>query len=85
MCILGQHLLSAVLDRDDIKTLSWSLGVDVSYIEIDPKINITQDKLDEVENICNAAIAAATPVTVHVLNDKNEADIPPEVSDSKSS
>lgn len=80
ICILGQHLLSAVLDRDNIKTISWCLGTNVSYIEIDPKINITQDKLDEVETICNEAIAAATPVSVHVINDKDANDVPPEVN-----
>lgn len=77
-------MLSAVLDRDSIKTLSWSLGIDVSYIEIDPKLTITQEKLDEVEKICNEAIAAATPVTVHVINDINVVDIPAEVSNLKS-
>lgn len=77
-------MLSAVLDRDSIKTLSWSLGIDVSYIEIDPKLTITQEKLDEVEKICNEAIAAATPVTVHVINDINVVDIPAEVNNLKS-
>lgn len=72
-------MLSAVFLRDDINTLSWSLGPDVSYIEIDPKVNVSQEQLDKVESICNAAIAAATPVQVHVIKDKDANDVPPEV------
>lgn len=76
---LGQHLLSAILERDQIETLSWWLGTDVSYIEIDSKVNLTQEQIQHVENVCNEAIAAATPVNVHILRDKDENDVPPEV------
>ena len=76
----GQHLISAIFEREyNIDTKSWWLGTEVSYIEIDAKTNLTTDQIDGVENICNELIAAATPVTVHILNDENEADIPPEV------
>lgn len=79
---LGQHLLSAILERDQIETLSWCLGTDVSYIEIDSNVNLTQDKIQYVERFCNEAIAAATPVNVHILHDKDENDVPPEVKPS---
>lgn len=77
-------MLSAIFDRDQVATLAWWLGVDVSYIEIDPKVNLTQEQIDRVEIICNEAIAAATPVTVHVLQDMYGKDVPAEVNDSKS-
>lgn len=76
-------MLSAILDRDKVHTLAWWLGVDVSYIEIDPKVSLTQDQLDRVELDCNEAIAAATPVTVHVLNETGGKDVPPEVNEFK--
>lgn len=77
--VLGQHLLSAIFDRNKVETLAWWLGTDVSYIEIDSKVTLTQEQIDDVENVCNAAIAAATPVTVHVLHEQDQKDVPPEV------
>lgn len=77
-------MLSAVLDRDQVTTLAWWLGVDVVYIEIDPKVNLTQDQINRVEIICNEAIAAAIPVTAHVIHDKDAKDVPLEVNDLKS-
>lgn len=76
----GQHLISAILEREyDIGSISWKLGPELSYIEIDPKKNLPQEQITLVENICNEAIAASTPVSVHVLKDKDEADVPVEV------
>lgn len=74
--ILGQHLISAIFEREyNVDTKSWWLGSEISYIEIDPKVNLTTDQIANVENICNELIAAATPVSVYILNDKNEADV----------
>lgn len=72
-------MLSAIFERDHIESISWWLGTEVSYIEIDSKINLTQDQIELVEKVCNEAIAAATLVKVHILHDKDEKDVPPEV------
>lgn len=75
-------MISAIFEREyDVATKSWWLGSEVSYIEIDAKINLTQDQITRVENICNESIAASTPVSVHILKDKDEADVPVEVID----
>lgn len=77
---LGQHLISAVFERElSVETKSWWLGTEVSYIEIDHKVNLTTEQIARVEDICNEAIAAATQVKVHILHDKDEKDVPPEV------
>lgn len=60
-------------------TKSWWLGNEISFIEIDSKVNLTAEQVDKMENICNELIAASTPVSVHILSDKNEADMPAEV------
>lgn len=76
----GQHLISAIFLREyDISTISWKLGSEISYIEIDPKKNLSQEQITRIENICNEAIAASTPVCVHVLKDKDATDVPVEV------
>lgn len=76
----GQHLLSAIFEREyNVETISWWLGSEVSYIEINPQVNLTSEQITHVERICNEAIAAATPVTVHILHDKDEKDVPPDV------
>lgn len=81
----GQHLLSAMFEREyNIETISWWLGSEVSYIEIDPKVNLKQEQIDRIETLCNDAIAAAVPVKVHILHDKDENDVPPEVKDALS-
>lgn len=65
----GQHLLSAVFERKyNINTLSWSLSADVSYIELDPNALISHEQIQNVETICNNAIAAATPVYTQILD-----------------
>ncbi|XP_031632208.1 alanyl-tRNA editing protein Aarsd1-B isoform X2 [Contarinia nasturtii] len=77
----GQHLLSAILEREyNVATKSWWLGTELSFIEIDPKINLTAAQIANIENICNELIATSTPVSVHTLTDKNEADIPAEIT-----
>ncbi|KAG5520233.1 hypothetical protein PMAC_001311 [Pneumocystis sp. 'macacae'] len=60
----GQHLLSAILEREPYKipTLSWFLGPDISYIELLQKPTI--DELEQVEARCNQVIAENMLVTV---------------------
>lgn len=74
-------MISAIFEREyNIGTISWWLGSEVSYIEIDHKVNLTAEQIARVEDLCNEAIAAAKPVNVHILNDKDENDVPAEVS-----
>lgn len=76
----GQHLISAILERDyNLQTLSWWLGADVSYIQLDTQAKITNDQINKVERACNDLIAAATPVTVNVLKSLNDENAPDEV------
>lgn len=65
----GQHLISAIFDKEyTIGTKSWSLGIELCYVELDFEADLTQEKIDHVEKLCNDAIAAATPVRVDVIS-----------------
>jgi Ser-tRNA(Ala) deacylase AlaX len=64
----AQHLLSAVLDRYDLPTLSWSL---TSYPSLEPPYielarNLTWAEAEEVEAKCNALIQEGKRVWVDV-------------------
>uniref|UniRef100_A0AAR5P3S8 Threonyl/alanyl tRNA synthetase SAD domain-containing protein n=1 Tax=Dendroctonus ponderosae TaxID=77166 RepID=A0AAR5P3S8_DENPD len=65
----GQHLITALIDREfKYPTLSWWLGEDVSYIELDiPKI--TEAQIKEAENKINALIREGKKVTVEVYSE----------------
>lgn len=76
----GQHLITAIFERDyNFNTLSWSLGQEVSYIELSSDAVVTQDCIDTVERVCNELIAAATPVAAQVLGDQLSGDVSEEV------
>lgn len=64
----GQHLLSALFEQVyGYDTKSWWLGTETSYIELDSKLNITQEEIQAIEDKCNGFIAKALPVTVSVF------------------
>lgn len=64
----GQHLLSALFEQEfTYKTLSWWLGTDTSYIELDAKCPITDTEIRQIEDRCNSLIRQALPVTVAVF------------------
>lgn len=64
--IIGQHLLSAVLEtKFGYSTLAWWLGENVAYIELDTK-QVTEDQKNEVEAILNKYIRENLPVKVLV-------------------
>lgn len=72
--------MTAIFERDyNINTISWYLGPEVSYIEIDAKANITAEQICHVEKVCNELIAAATPVHVTVLGNLDQVDAPADV------
>lgn len=81
MNIPGQHLISAIFERDyNFDTISWWLGQEASYIELNSKVVVTQDHIDTVERICNELIAAATPVVTQILGDRSTEEVSKEVS-----
>lgn len=63
----------------NIDTKSWSLGPEVSYIQIDAKENLTTEKMANVDKVCNELIAAATPVSVHIIDKLGHGDAPADV------
>eukprot|EP00298_Acanthocystis_sp_HF-20_P004967 c15266_g1_i1.p1 GENE.c15266_g1_i1~~c15266_g1_i1.p1 ORF type:complete len:552 (-),score=249.12 c15266_g1_i1:20-1630(-) len=71
----GQHVLSSVFEKKhSLKTVSWELSQEKSNIELDTPETLTQEQLDEVENIVNGYIADGLPVNVVHLDSKNESE-----------
>ncbi|CDK25806.1 unnamed protein product [Kuraishia capsulata CBS 1993] len=60
----GQHLLSAILDKFNLPTLSWSMGEMINYIEIPRKL--TPAELEEVSQMCNDKITENIKIQVEV-------------------
>lgn len=58
----GQHLISAVFDRYDLETLSWSMGDMINYIELPKKVD--EFLLEEVSQKVNDLILENIPITV---------------------
>lgn len=58
----GQHLLSAVLDKYGLNTLSWSMGDMVNYIEL-PR-TLSKDEVTNVSDEVNERIQEAIHITV---------------------
>lgn len=79
--ILGQHLISAIFERDfNVNTISWSLGQEICYIELNVNAIVTQHHIDTVERVCNELIAAATPVFAQILGNQSPDDVSEEVN-----
>lgn len=64
----AQHLLSAVLDRRELHTLSWAMpaypSTDAAYIEL-PRA-LTWQEVQDAEAECNAHIAAGLSIWIDV-------------------
>lgn len=66
----GQHLITAIFEREyNLDTISWWLGADLCYIEVDPNAEVTEEMIAKVEKICNELIMASTPVKVTVFDE----------------
>ena len=64
----GQHLLSALFDRElAAPTVSFHLGDTVSTIDLG-KDAIDAAQLEQIEQIANAVIAEARPITQHTVS-----------------
>lgn len=66
----GQHLLSAILDKYDLPTLSWNMGEMVNYIEVPRKI--TPEEIVEVTEKVNHEIFNNTPINVDTPKSESE-------------
>ncbi|XP_060519865.1 alanyl-tRNA editing protein Aarsd1-B [Cylas formicarius] len=65
----GQHLITAIIDRDfKIQTVSWWLGEEVSYIELDVA-QISEDQISYTENVVNNLIREFKKVTVEIYTE----------------
>lgn len=63
----GQHLISAFLEKElNFWTVSWSLGDEVSFIELDTP-QITEQQIRQAEDKINALIRLGKKVIVEVL------------------
>lgn len=63
----GQHLLSAILDRDfDARTVSFHLGDEVSTIDLEGPA-LTDTQLQSAAEEANRIIAAALPFTIRYV------------------
>ncbi|KAK9880837.1 hypothetical protein WA026_013163 [Henosepilachna vigintioctopunctata] len=77
----GQHLLSAILEREyNMQTVSWWLGEDVSYVELDTT-SLNNHLIGEIEEKANALIREGRKVTVTVYDENISAN---ELSDARS-
>lgn len=72
----GQHLLSAVLDKRDVNSLSWSMGEMVNYLEL-PRA-LTDEEVASVSEEVNEKIMEAIPISVEIPGneDVNQEKIP---------
>ncbi|XP_054156494.1 alanyl-tRNA editing protein Aarsd1-B-like isoform X2 [Oppia nitens] len=67
----GQHLITAVAEQTyGLKTTSWNLGDEVSFIELDAK-EVSDDTVRQLEELVNEKIRISAPVSV-TLYDKND-------------
>lgn len=58
----GQHLLSAILDKYDTPTLSWSMGELINYIEI-PRA-LSNEEVEKISEEVNEKIAESIDISV---------------------
>jgi misacylated tRNA(Ala) deacylase len=60
----GQHLLSAILDKYEIPTLSWSMGDLINYIEI-PRA-LSDEEVENISEEINDRISEAIDISVEI-------------------
>ncbi|SPP86855.1 alanyl-tRNA editing protein Aarsd1-B [Drosophila guanche] len=67
----GQHLITALFDREfKYDTTSWSLGSNVSYIQLNTPHLISRESLDLIERQANELIREGRPVSVVLVDPK---------------
>ncbi|KAJ3246534.1 Alanyl-tRNA editing protein Aarsd1 [Chytriomyces hyalinus] len=75
----GQHLLSAIAERDfGLETVAWALGEDKSCIEVDlsQRKAPTEAELAALEEAVNSAIRKSLPFSVHVSDSVSDGGAP---------
>lgn len=86
----GQHLLSAILDKRNIPTLSWSMGRSIindpspsssssspfpSFNYIEVNRKLTQEEIDSVQEDVNTAIQDCLDINIKIPDDQKEEDL----------
>ena len=67
----GQHLITAIAEQTfSLVTTSWTLGEEVSYIELDSS-SVSEQTIKQLEDIVNEKIMSSIPVSVELF-DKND-------------
>lgn len=77
----GQHLLSAILDKRDLNTLSWSMGAKFNYIELPRKM--TSEEVSEVQQEVTDAISESIGIQVELPEDFKDHHVPEDYDLSK--
>lgn len=60
----GQHLLSAVLDRYNLPTLSWNMGEVINYVELPRKLS--EEEINKFNAEVNDEITRNIPIKIEV-------------------
>jgi len=67
----GQHLITAIAEQTfALKTTSWSLGEEISSIELDAK-EVSEESVRRLESLVNEKIRESVPVSI-TLFDRND-------------
>lgn len=77
----GQHLLSAILDKRNLNTISWSMGAKFNYIEIPRKM--TPEEITEVQQEVTDAISESIGIQVELPEDFKDHHVPEDYDLSK--
>ncbi|GMM27920.1 putative alanine--tRNA ligase [Martiniozyma asiatica (nom. inval.)] len=65
----GQHLLSAILDKRQLPTLSWNMGEVINYLEIPRKLS--NDEIKEISQEVNDQILSNCSINVEYPDANN--------------
>uniref|UniRef100_A0A0C9R2Z1 Putative alanyl-trna editing protein aarsd1-b n=1 Tax=Amblyomma americanum TaxID=6943 RepID=A0A0C9R2Z1_AMBAM len=69
----GQHLITAVAEKEfGFPTTSWSLGEDVSFIELDAPKGVKAEDVQKLESLVNEKIRQCLPLTVSLYEPGSE-------------
>eukprot|EP00941_MAST-03F_sp_MAST-3F-sp1_P002137 g2137.t1 len=72
----AQHLISAVAEKKNIKTTSWSLGADICTVEFDCSKDVVLSNLSALENTINSHIRDGRRVSSRELSRSEAAELP---------
>lgn len=69
----GQHLITALAEKEfGFLTTSWSLGEDVSFVELDAPKGVKAEDVQKLESLVNEKITQCLPLTVSLYEPGSE-------------